>query len=188
MKIRPLILSLVLALGLLTACSQEAWDGSSQIQAPHIDRSPLDGRWIITDASPCPNSAPACQDMKALVGKEVIFKKDFALINGELKKEITYNMRKVSSENYLQKVYNLDRQETSVKAEALYVITLFKEDRGIIEVLREKEDIAYINIQGHLLEMAKTKEDLSQDQIKYYLEGSHEGTVYQSSRELNHGG
>lgn len=185
MKKRGLLAILLLALALMTTCSAPDKDLGTRLEAPENKRPPLEGRWIMTGlVGPDPGQEEGQEALldppEDMTGKEAIFLVDLALVDGDLNRDISYRMRKIPADIYLDLAYNMTKEEADIKSENLFVITILDQDDPILEVLREKEDVAYINLGGYLVKMVKTGEDLSRDQVNHYLDQAQEDRTYRS--------
>nr|WP_296153165.1 hypothetical protein [uncultured Peptoniphilus sp.] len=88
---------------------------------------------------------------------------------------------KKAKTDYLMKVgYNKTKEDLDITNDTLFVITIYEKERPLFTVYREKEDVAYIDVYGNLLQMVKTKRSLDDQQLQNLLEKANSEALYYS--------
>lgn len=167
---------LVLCSLLLTSCSSVV--GEYQlIERPEINRSPLQGRWIVTSVQ---TRADDARDLQAIVGSDAVFAPHSAIFASQKIIDPEYAVKKGKTD-YLMKVgYNKTKEDLDITNDTLFIITIYEKERPLFTVYREKEDVAYIDVYGNLLQMVKTKRSLDDQQLQNLLEKANSEALYYS--------
>ena len=76
--------------------------------------------------------------------------------------------------------YNKTKEDLDITNDTLFVITIYEKERPLFTVYREKEDVAYIDVYGNLLQMVKTKRSLDDQQLQNLLEKANSEALYYS--------
>lgn len=166
-----------LSLLILTGCYRSSRVVYEAVENPELLRSPLQGRWIVTKVL----SQAEKNSMEKLIGKEAIFSQRFAIFDSQLTKNPKFTMTKVNTENFLKVRYNKEKMEVGITSDKLFLISVYVDERPIYEVLREKEDIAYINIYGSLLQLVRIDEEIDDNYIDNIMESVFVDEKYYSS-------
>lgn len=166
----------------LTGCLQNTRVVHQSAETPQLVRSPLQGRWIVTKVV---HSIDEEDSMNQLIGKDAIFSPSVVIFHTQLIEEPKYSMTKVNTDHFLNLRYNKSRKELGVTADKLFLIGIYVGDEEYFEVLREKEDVAYIDIYGNILQLIKTKEDISDNQVEILRKSTSEEQKYRSSAIAN---
>ena len=167
---------IILWVFLLTSCSST--EGEYQlIERPEINRSPLQGRWIVTGIQA---RAEGAEDLQAIVGSDAVFAPHAAIFASQKISDPEYAVKKGKTD-YLMKVgYNKTKEDVDISSDMLFVITIYEKERPLFTVYREKEDVAYIDVYGNLLQMVKTKRSLDDQQLQNLLEKANSEALYYS--------
>lgn len=169
-------LLLMLCAFMLTSCSSV--DREYQlIERPEINRSPLQGRWIVTSVEAKTNDA---NDLQSIVGSDAIFAPHAVVFASQKIVDPEYTVKKGKTD-YLMKVgYNKTKEDLDISNDSLFVITIYDKERPLFTVYREKEDVAYIDIYGNLLQLVKTKRSLDDQQLQNLLKTLNSDARYYS--------
>lgn len=169
-------LFIILCTFVLTSCS--AMGGEYQlIERPEINRSPLQGRWIVTGVQ---TRGDGAQDLQSIVGSDAIFAPHAVIFASQKINDPEYAVKKGKTD-YLMKVgYNKTKEDVDISSDTLFVITIYEKERPLFTVYREKEDVAYIDVYGNLLQMVKTKGSLDDQQLQDLLRNSNSEALYYS--------
>lgn len=170
---KKLILLLLL---LLTACGPVKGDYRI-IEKPQINRSPLQGRWVVTKIQTVTDKS---KDLRPIIGSDAIFAPNVALFNDQRADNVNYVIRKGKTD-YLMKVgYNKTKDDVGIAGDDLFIIDIYQDDQLLFTVYREKDDVAYIDIYGNLLQLVKTKGTLDERQLKNLMEEADPKKTYYS--------
>ena len=170
---KKLILLLLL---LLTACGPVKGDYRI-IEKPQINRSPLQGRWVVTKIQTVTDKS---KDLRPIIGSDAIFAPNVALFNDQRADNVNYVIRKGKTD-YLMKVgYNKTKDDVGIAGDDLFIIDIYQDDQLLFTVYREKDDVAYIDIYGNLLQLVKTKGTLDERQLKNLMEEADPKKIYYS--------
>lgn len=172
------ILFILAFLFLLTGCVQGADAEYQTMKTPNIKRSPLEGRWIVTKvAFKNPESGV---EVRNYIGKEAVFLKDIVIFSDEITEMPKYNMRKINTDKMLELRYNSTRAEVGLASDSLFQVEVFENSKPLFVVYRDREDVAYIDLYGNLLQVIKTKDNLDDSQIDLIKKTAAEGDCYHS--------
>ena len=170
---KKLILLLLL---LLTACGPVKGDYRI-IEKPQINRSPLQGRWVVTKIQTVTDKS---KDLRPIIGSDAIFAPNVALFNDQRADNVNYVIRKGKTD-YLMKVgYNKTKDDVGIAGDNLFIIDIYQDEEKLFTVYREKDDVAYIDIYGNLLQLVKTKGTLDERQLKNLMEQADPKKIYYS--------
>lgn len=170
---KKLILVLLL---LLTACGPVKGDYRI-IEKPEINRSPLQGRWVVTKIQTVTDES---KDLRPIIGSDAIFAPNVALFNDQRADNVNYVIRKGKTD-YLMKVgYNKTKDDVGIAGDDLFIIDIYQDDQLLFTVYREKDDVAYMDIYGNLLQLVKTKGTLDERQLKNLMEEADPKKTYYS--------
>lgn len=170
---KKLILVLLL---LLTACGPVKGDYRI-IEKPEINRSPLQGRWVVTKIQTVTDES---KDLRPIIGSDAIFAPNVALFNDQRADNVNYVIRKGKTD-YLMKVgYNKTKNDVGIAGDDLFIIDIYQDDQLLFTVYREKDDVAYMDIYGNLLQLVKTKGTLDERQLKNLMEEADPKKTYYS--------
>ncbi len=170
---KKLILVLLL---LLTACGPVKGDYRI-IEKPEINRSPLQGRWVVTKIQTVTDES---KDLRPIIGSDAIFAPNIAIFNDQRADNVNYVIRKGKTD-YLMKVgYNKTKDDVGIAGDDLFIIDIYQDDQLLFTVYREKDDVAYMDIYGNLLQLVKTKGTLDERQLKNLMEEADPKKTYYS--------
>ncbi len=170
---KKLILVLLL---LLTACGPVKGDYRI-IEKPEINRSPLQGRWVVTKIQTVTDES---KDLRPIIGSDAIFAPNVAIFNDQRADNVNYVIRKGKTD-YLMKVgYNKTKDDVGIAGDDLFIIDIYQDDQLLFTVYREKDDVAYMDIYGNLLQLVKTKGTLDERQLKNLMEEADPKKTYYS--------
>ena len=170
---KKLILLLLL---LLTACGPVKGDYRI-IEKPEINRSPLQGRWVVTKIQTVTDES---KDLRPIIGSDAIFAPNVAIFNDQRADNVNYVIRKGKTD-YLMKVgYNKTKDDVGIAGDDLFIIDIYQDDQLLFTVYREKDDVAYMDIYGNLLQLVKTKGTLDERQLKNLMEEADPKKTYYS--------
>ena len=170
---KELILVLLL---LLTACGPVKGDYRI-IEKPEINRSPLQGRWVVTKIQTVTDES---KDLRPIIGSDAIFAPNIAIFNDQRADNVNYVIRKGKTD-YLMKVgYNKTKDDVGIAGDDLFIIDIYQDDQLLFTVYREKDDVAYMDIYGNLLQLVKTKGTLDERQLKNLMEEADPKKTYYS--------
>lgn len=170
---KKLVLILLL---FLTACGPMKGDYRT-IEKPAINRSPLQGRWVVTKIQALTDESV---DLRPVIGSDAIFAPDGAIFNDQRIDHPTYVIRKGKTD-YLMKVgYNKTKDDVGIAGDNLFIIDIYQDEEKLFTVYREKDDVAYIDIYGNLLQLVKTKGTLDERQLQNLMEQADPKRTYYS--------
>ena len=170
---KKLILLLLL---LLTACGPVKGDYRI-IEKPEINRSPLQGRWVVTKIQTVTDES---KDLRPIIGSDAIFAPNIAIFNDQRADNVNYVIRKGKTD-YLMKVgYNKTKDDVGIAGDDLFIIDIYQDDQLLFTVYREKDGVAYMDIYGNLLQLVKTKGTLDERQLKNLMEEADPKKTYYS--------
>ena len=170
---KKLILLLLL---LLTACGPVKGDYRI-IEKPQINRSPLQGRWVVKKIQTVTDES---KDLRPIIGSDAIFAPNVAIFNDQRADNVNYVIRKGKTD-YLMKVgYNKTKDDVGIAGDDLFIIDIYQDDQLLFTVYREKDDVAYMDIYGNLLQLVKTKGTLDERQLKNLMEEADPKKTYYS--------
>ena len=170
---KKLVLLLLL---LLTACGPVKGDYRI-IEKPEINRSPLQGRWVVTKIQTVTDET---KDLRPIIGSDAIFAPNVAIFNDQRADNVNYVIRKGKTD-YLMKVgYNKTKDDVGIAGDDLFIIDIYQDDQLLFTVYREKDDVAYMDIYGNLLQLVKTKGTLDERQLKNLIEEADPKKTYYS--------
>lgn len=160
---KKLILLLLL---LLTACGPVKGDYRIT-EKPEINRSPLQGRWVVTKIQTVTDKS---KDLRPIIGSDAIFAPNVAIFNDQRVDKVTYVIRKGKTDYLMKLGYNKTKDDVGIAGDDLFIIDIYQDDQLLFTVYREKDDVAYIDIYGNLLQLVKTKGTLDERQLKNLME------------------
>lgn len=170
---KKLILLLLL---LLTACGPVKGDYRI-IEKPQINRSPLQGRWVVTKIQTVTDKS---KDLRPIIGSDAIFAPNVALFNDQRADNVNYVIRKGKTDYLMKLGYNKTKDDVGIAGDDLFIIDIYQDDQLLFTVYREKDDVAYIDIYGNLLQLVKTKGTLDERQLKNLMEEADPKKIYYS--------
>ena len=170
---KKLILVLLL---LLTACGPVKGDYRI-IEKPWINRSPLQGRWVVTKIQTVTDES---KDLRPIIGSDAIFAPNVALFNDQRADNVNYVIRKGKTDYFMKVGYNKTKDDVGIAGDDLFIIDIYQDDQLLFTVYREKDDVAYIDIYGNLLQLVKTKGTLDERQLKNLMEEADPKKTYYS--------
>lgn len=162
----------------LVACSPAKEENYQTIEKPEMNRAPLHGRWIVTNVQ---YLADDSKDPAAIVGSDAFFSSNVALFHDQRTDYPSYTVRKGSTDYFMKLRYNMTKEQVGITAEKLFVIDVYDGETLLFTVFREKEDIAYIDLYGNLMQLVKTKKGLDDRQVEDLLDGAVPEKKYYSS-------
>lgn len=169
-------LSIVFLLLLLTACGPIKGNYHI-IEKPPLNRSPLQGRWVVTKIQTVTDEDV---DLRPVIGSDAIFAPMGAIFNDQRIENPTYVIRKGRTD-YLMKVgYNKTKDDVGIAGDNLFIIDIYQDDEKLFTVYREKDDVAYMDIYGNLLQLVKTKGSLDERQLNNLMEQADPNRTYYS--------
>lgn len=169
-------LLLMLCALMLTSCTSVGRE-YQLIERPEINRSPLQGRWIVTSVEAQTNDA---NDLQSIVGSDAIFAPHAVVFASQKIVDPEYTVKKGKTD-YLMKVgYNKTKADVGIAGDNLFIIDIYQDDEKLFTVYREKDDVAYMDIYGNLLQLVKTKGNLDERQLKNLMEQADPGKTYYS--------
>ena len=169
-KLLPILLLL------LTACGPIKGDYRI-IEKPALNRSPLQGRWVVTKIQAVTDDSV---DLRPVIGSDAIFAPMGAIFNDQRIEGPVYTIRKGKTD-YLMKVgYNKPKADVGIAGDNLFIIDIYQDDEKLFTVYREKDDVAYMDIYGNLMQLVKTKGNLDERQLKNLMEQADPGKTYYS--------
>lgn len=169
-------LPILLLLLFLTACGPIKGDYRI-IEKPALNRSPLQGRWVVTKIQTVTDDSV---DLRPVIGSDAIFAPMGGIFNGQRIENLTYVIRKGKTD-YLMKVgYNKTKDDVGIAGDNLFIIDIYQDDEKLFTVYREKDDVAYMDIYGNLLQLVKTKGSLDERQLKNLMEQAEAHRTYYS--------
>lgn len=169
-------LPIVFLLLLLTACGPIKGNYHI-IEKPPLNRSPLQGRWVVTKIQTVTDEDV---DLRPVIGSDAIFAPMGAIFNDQRIENPTYVIRKGRTD-YLMKVgYNKTKDDVGIAGDNLFIIDIYQDDEKLFTVYREKDDVAYMDIYGNLLQLVKTKGSLDERQLNNLMEQADPNRTYYS--------
>ena len=169
-------LPIVFLLLLLTACGPIKGNYHI-IEKPPLNRSPLQGRWVVTKIQTVTDEDV---DLRPVIGSDAIFAPMGAIFNDQRIENPTYVIRKGRTD-YLMKVgYNKTKDDVGIAGDNLFIIDIYQDDEKLFTVYREKDDVAYMDIYGNLLQLVKTKGSLDERQLNNLMEQADPNRTYSS--------
>ncbi|MDD7363756.1 MAG: hypothetical protein SPI65_01010 [Peptoniphilus sp.] len=166
----------LLCLLLLTACSPAKKD-YKLIEKPDINRAPLQGRWVVTNIQ---YASPDSKNIQSIIGSDATFAPHAAVFDTQKIEDPRYVVRKGKTDYFLKVGYNKTKEDIGISNDNLFVINIYEKDRLLFTVYREKEDVAYIDVYGNLLQLVKTKQSLDDKQLQHILENKNSEPIYYS--------
>lgn len=163
----------------ISACSETDKFDHQGAEKPNLTRSPLQGRWIVTKV--VSSNDQSNEKMRQLIGKDAIFSPNVSIFYKQILESPNYTMTKVDTDNFLNLRYNKTRKDFTIMSDKLFLVEIHDSEEKIFEVLREKEDVAYIDIYGNLLQLVKTKEELNDKQVDILKNSTSTEKVFRSS-------
>ncbi|MDY3118039.1 MAG: hypothetical protein SOW18_00700 [Peptoniphilus sp.] len=167
----------VFLLLLLTACGPIKGDNYRMIEKPTINRSPLQGRWVVTKVQAVTDEN---EDLRSFIGSDAIFSPDGAIFNNQRVDNPTYVVLKGKTDYLMKLGYNKTKDDVGIVGDHLFVIDIYQDDQWLFTVYREKDDVAYIDIYGNLLQLVKTKGTLDERQLKNMMDRAETKRTYYS--------
>lgn len=166
----------LLLLLLLTACGPVKGDYRI-IEKPRINRSPLQGRWVVTKIQTVTDES---KDLRPIIGSDAIFAPNVALFNDQRADNVNYVIRKGKTDYFMKVGYNKTKDDVGIAGDDLFIIDIYQDDQLLFTVYREKDDVAYMDIYGNLLQLVKTKGTLDERQLKNLMEEADPKKTYYS--------
>ena len=120
------------------------------------------------------------KDLRPIIGSDAIFAPNVAIFNDQRADNVNYVIRKGKTD-YLMKVgYNKTKDDVGIAGDDLFIIDIYQDDQLLFTVYREKDDVAYMDIYGNLLQLVKTKGTLDERQLKNLMEEADPKKTYYS--------
>ena len=76
--------------------------------------------------------------------------------------------------------YNKTKDDVGIAGDNLFIIDIYQDEEKLFTVYREKDDVAYIDIYGNLLQLVKTKGTLDERQLQNLMEQADPKRTYYS--------
>lgn len=149
----------------LTACSLINSKGTN-IQTPKIIKPPIYGKWTITKFISSDKLNEDNFEYKDIIGVDVLFACDEAMIAGDYIKDPSYRTKYVNLATYLYKKYNLNFENLNVPNKEAYAISIRQNDSVCYEVIKYSDDTAFIIRNNFIFQISKTDDELTEKQLK----------------------
>lgn len=163
------ILLIFLTTFLLTGCGFIKIEREESAVAPVNNKPPIEGKWIITKCIFPEKNTTDNFNYKNLIGKEAIFSPKGVIIGNLYSNEPKFSIKKVNTERYLRDKYNFDKTKVGVSRDSVYVIDIYNNEDFFYEVIKEKEDLAYIIMNGVMVQINRFSEKVTEKEIQNLL-------------------
>ena len=166
MKSKKIFLLLVLVL--LTACSNVRVRVSDTLELPSLDKAPLEGKWTITKTIFTEENKLKDFSYREYIGKDSIFSIHGVVVGDTFLKEPSFKIRRVDSDEYLKTKYKTSKEKLGINSDYLYIVDVYDQDNLYFQVLREKDDLAYLDLNGVFVQMKKTSDQVVEKDIEKF--------------------
>ncbi|NLY44038.1 MAG: hypothetical protein GX066_08755 [Clostridiaceae bacterium] len=168
---KPVIkLSFILLLFLLlaTGCVNTSNELGLQIIPPESFNIPISGTWEITDVL---NQSTSTEDsLRQWLGKTAFFTKEYAMIADYFIKDVSYQVRRVNTEEYILYHYDAFPEGYSFPVKETEVISVTDNELFFCEILKEQEDKLVLKIYNDSFVLKKISPEVDEASIKQLLE------------------
>lgn len=164
-------LILFFALIFLTGCSFITQRGTN-IETPEIGISPIYGRWTITKFIYNKNSEQDNFKFKDIIGEEILFSNDSAVLANDYIKDVKYKTKYVKLSDYLYKKFNIDYKELGIEDSGVYstyVMDKDSKDKSYYEIIKVGKDRALLFDNGIILEIELLDDKIENENLNEYI-------------------
>ncbi len=166
MKIkRFMALALIL---LLTGCKDVTLQVNNAYDPPRITRAPIEGKWTIIKTIFTPENRLDDFSYKKYIGNDLIISSKAVIIDKAVIHKPSFQIRRVNSNLLLEREFNTTKESMGIKGDYLYIIDIYENENKCFEVYREKDDLAYININGIFMQIKKTSDQVTDKDIENF--------------------
>lgn len=166
MRLKPFILlGLVL---LLTGCQNVTLQINNAYDLPGINRAPIEGKWTIIKTIFTPENRLDDFSYKKYIGKDLIISSKAVIIDNTVIHKPSFQIRRINSSLLLEREFNTTKEAIGIKGDYLYIIDIYESESKYFEVYREKDDLAYININGIFMQIKKTSDQVTDKDIENF--------------------
>lgn len=162
------ILLCILALLLLTGCAEDL-NRENAVSTPVLKKAPIEGKWTITKCIFTEEDKVNNFKYKNMIGKDSIFSADEVIIANSYLPNPSYKIKRVNTKEFLEKKYNISKEKVGIRTENLHVIDIYDEGELFYEVLREKNDVAYVDMNGVFVQITKISDEVTDEDIESFL-------------------
>lgn len=176
-----LFLSILL---LLTGCKPSV--GHSQtLSPPVLNKSPMEGKWTITKCIFTEENKINKYKYKNMIGKDSIFSMEGVIIANSYIKKPSFSVKKVATDDFLLKKYGISRDKLGVKTDSVQVVDVYDRGELFYQILREKPDVAYVDMNGVFVQISKISDTVSSSDIQNFIRFDEEENAYGEYDVLN---
>lgn len=188
MKIKKTIIILlsVIILSVLSGCSFINPE-ISRVEAPTVKKPPIEGKWTVTKCIFPDDINEDSFNYKEIIGSDMIFTSKGVIVGDLYSESPNYKAKKVNTQDYLFKKYNIMKKKLSITNDTVNVIDIYDKDEFFYEIIMESDDTAYIFMKGFFAQITKSSSNVSDKEFEEILEKEkNEINRSENIEELNH--
>ncbi|MDO5713436.1 MAG: hypothetical protein Q4Q07_03285 [Tissierellia bacterium] len=159
---------LIFFLIFLVGCGQSL-GGESAVSTPKLKKAPVEGKWTITKCIFTEEDKVNNFKYRNMIGKDSIFSSEEVIIANSYLHHPSYRLKRVNTEEFLNKKYNIAKEKIGIRSEYLHVIDIYDQGELFYQILREKSDIAYVDMNGVFVQITKISDEVTKDDIESFL-------------------
>ncbi|MDO5725570.1 MAG: hypothetical protein Q4P29_04620 [Tissierellia bacterium] len=160
------LLILILLILLLTACKKDDLILTARVDAPVLEKAPIEGKWHIEKIIPLRENTHIREEIYNLLGKKAGFSVQGVFIADDYISEPAYSVRRVNATEFLKSKYNISANQFSFNNKKIDIVTIYNNEQPYFEILLEKNDLAYLHHGDIFLVLQRDDENISKDEIK----------------------
>ncbi len=167
MKKLILMLTLLVPLLILSACTIADSNIQDKITSPNNSTTPIQGKWIIKE-----RITPQVEDEEqpdAYIGREVLFNKEAMVVADDYASNPTFKLKNVNTNDYLLYKYKINPSNLNIDSETIQVITASKDNQLFYEFVRYNEDNLLVFIDNSFYIMENIVDEVSIEEVNRYI-------------------
>lgn len=165
------IILIIILLALTAGCTVQNVE-EVNVDKPVLKYTILKGKWTVTKCIFTDESYVDNFKFKDLIGKEVGFSKDYAIVLSQYVKNPKYKYRKLNAKEHLFRQYNIENSKVGITEETVDVIEVYNNDEFFMEVLKLSKNEALIYFRGFFIQINRIDEKITDDEIKKLIDES----------------
>lgn len=134
------------------------------VNKPNLNYTILKGKWTVTKCIFTDESYEDNFKFKDLIGKEVGFSKDRAVVLSQYVQNPKYKYRKLMAKDHLFRQYNIENSKIGISDGTVDVIEIYDNDDIFLEVLKLSKDEALIYFRGFFVQINRIDEEITEDE------------------------
>ena len=150
----------------LVGCGDVQLHINNSYNPPTITKAPIEGKWTITKIIFTPENRLTNFDYKDYIGKDIIFSSKAVVVENTTIKSPEFKIKRINSDMFFENKFNTSKESIGVKSDYVFLVDVLEENSTYFQVLREKDDLAYLDINGIFVQIKKTSDQVTDKDIE----------------------